>query len=192
MISGSVFILIGGKSKRFGSVKWRTKINGISIIDNLLNICKNFQHVHLIGKNIPLDVNEKNFIQDILDIRAPINGLYTALESSNTEWAFLLSSDLPLMVEKVLLELWENRKHGAEIVIPIINGELQPTCALYNRILKNKCYEKIKNNKLSLLDFVNDANYYPLDLTHQSDSFLNMNTKNDLRVAKKILRLKKV
>ena len=57
----SAFILIGGKSERFGSPKWRAKINGELVIDRLWKSSKNFEHRYVIGKKKPPDM-DKPFI----------------------------------------------------------------------------------------------------------------------------------
>ena len=191
MKSISVFILIGGSSKRFGNTKWRAKINGLSVINRILHTCAIFEKSYLIGKMQPDDLMHLPFFKDILEINAPINGLYTALENTSTDWVLLLSCDLPLISKDVLSKLAKNNHTSKNIIIPKVHGKLQPTCALYNRKLKNNCFEQIKNNELSLTKFVMNHDPHTVDFSIQSDMFLNMNTKNDLREAKKILSSKK-
>lgn len=191
MESISVFILIGGSSKRFGTTKWRAKINGKPVIESIIKACNICDEIYLIGKNRPSDLIHLPFLKDMLEINAPINGLYTALEHAKTEWILLLSSDLPLITKKILLELLKCIDKSKSIIIPKVKGKLQPTCALYNKKLKNKCFQQIRNNELSLTKFVMNNKFDALDFSNQSDIFLNMNTKNDLRAAKKILSSKK-
>jgi len=191
MISATAFILIGGNSKRFGSPKWRTMIHGESIIKKMIRACEFCDKTFLIGKNRPKDLNHISFLQDILEIQAPINGLYTALENTNTDWVLLLASDLPLIKQSILFDLLNYIETTKDIIIPEINGKLQPTCALYNKRLKNDCIKQINKHELSLTKFVNNNNYSTVDFSLQSEAFLNMNTKNDLSTAKKILSSKK-
>ena len=191
MKSISVFILIGGSSKRFGNTKWRAKINGLTVINRMLQTCAIFDKTYLIGKMQPNDLIEYPFFKDVLEINAPINGLYTALENTTKDWILLLSCDLPLISKDILSKLVENNHTSKNIIIPKVHGKLQPTCALYNRKLKNNCFEQIKSNELSLTKFVMNHDPHAVDFSTQSDMFLNMNTKNDLREAKKILSSKK-
>ena len=95
-ISATAFILIGGKSTRFGSPKWKAKINGKSVLDIVWDACNSFENRIIVGKE-KLDGFEKPFIQDTLKINAPMNGLYTALNNAKTDWILLLSCDLPLI-----------------------------------------------------------------------------------------------
>ncbi|MBA66102.1 MAG: hypothetical protein CMG55_09915 [Candidatus Marinimicrobia bacterium] len=190
MESISVFILIGGRNKRFGSAKWGAKINTHTVIERILRTCVIFDKIFLIGKKQPNDLIHLPFLKDMLEINAPINGLYTALEKTTTDWILLLSCDLPLISKDILLELMNNIHKSKNIIIPKVNGRLQPTCALYNRKLKNYCFKQIKNQELSLTKFVMNHDSHYIDFSIQSETFLNMNTKNDLRAAKKILSSK--
>ena len=192
MIKCSVFILIGGESKRFGSIKYLSKINGELIINRIIQSCKDFESYTLVGKKLPFDLQNTPFLKDFYNIKAPISGLYTALEYSNTEWILLLSSDLPLINKNILSKMWFYKDNTKNIIVPSINGVLQPTCAFYNIKIKNICYEQISQHNLSLKDLIMKTEYQTIDFSKKPDSLLNMNTKNDLRLAKKILRSKKV
>ena len=78
MINATLFILIGGKSNRFGSPKWEADIDGKSVLDRLWNECNNFEHRYVVGKENPGNLN-KQFFYDDLELPAPITGLYTSL-----------------------------------------------------------------------------------------------------------------
>ena len=181
---------MGGRSKRFGATKWRAKINGEPIINTIIKACQICDEIFLTGKNQPDDLTHIPFLKDKLDIQAPINGLFTALQSTNTDWILLISSDLPLITDNILLELLKYINNSKNIIIPKINGKLQPTCALYNKRLKNKCMKQIKNHRLSLTKFVINNNFDAVDFSLQSEAFININTKNDLRAAEIILSSK--
>ena len=43
MIKATSFILIGGKSERFGSPKWKATISGQSVLDQIWNSCDSFE-----------------------------------------------------------------------------------------------------------------------------------------------------
>ena len=62
---------------------------------------------------------------------------------------------------------------------------------VYNKKLKNDCFNQIKNKEINLTKFIMSHDSPAIDFSIQSDIFLNMNTKNDLRAAKKILSSKK-
>ena len=99
-IPATVFILIGGKSERFGFPKWKAKINNQTVLDKIWNACDIFENRVIVGKAKPHSISYP-FMQDELNINAPINGLYTSLKISKTDWVFLLSCDLPLIAKSV-------------------------------------------------------------------------------------------
>lgn len=189
MISASAFILIGGKSKRFGATKWQAKINGKTVLDRLWGSCEKFKERYIVGKDQQPD-QRKPFLKDKLDIEAPINGLYTALDHSTTEWILLLSCDLPLIDHRTLDHLWSFVRTEKKAIIPEVNGRLQPTCGFYKKEIKDLIIEQIENNSLGLIELIRKLDYHSIDLTERSNYFLNMNTKSDMRAAEKILSSK--
>ena len=191
MINCSVFILIGGESKRFGSTKYLEKINGDPIISRVIKACENFTSYTLVGKNLPSELENKSFIEDKHNIKAPIIGLQTALKYSSTKWILLLSSDLPLINKSIFTKMWRFKNSKKNIIIPVVNGTFQTTCAFYNTEIRNECMKQINKKRLSLMNLVNKIGYFPIDFSNEPHSFLNVNTKKDLSMAKKILISKK-
>ena len=108
-IPATAFILIGGKSKRFGSLKWQTTLNGKTILERIWDACDGIGNRYVIGKKKPDSISYP-FIKDELEINAPINGLYTALKYSKTDWILLLSCDLPLIDSKVFNKFLKRNK----------------------------------------------------------------------------------
>ncbi len=58
MFKGSAFILIGGKSERFNSPKWKAVIGGDSVLNRLWNVCSNFENRFVVGKEKPENLNK--------------------------------------------------------------------------------------------------------------------------------------
>ena len=50
-INANAYVLIGGSSKRFGSPKWKAKLNGVRLIDHTWEICKIFDNCTIVGKS---------------------------------------------------------------------------------------------------------------------------------------------
>ena len=128
----SAFILIGGKSERFGSEKWRANINGKSVLDRIWDACMHFEERVVIGKEKPKNF-KKPFICDRLEIQAPVNGLYTAIQHTEHDWIQLVSCDIPLIEADVFQMLWNSNAQESDIVIPFSNNRYQVTCALYHK-----------------------------------------------------------
>ena len=174
----SAFILIGGKSERFGSEKWRANINGKSVLDRIWDGCMYFEERIVIGKEKPKDF-KKPFIFDQLEIQAPINGLYTAIQHAEDDWIQLVSCDLPLIDTDVFQILWNTKTQESDAVIPLTNNRHQVTCALYHKRILNYLESAIDKNDLSLLSLIKNIKITKVNF-NSDKRFWNMNTKKNL------------
>lgn len=174
----SAFILIGGKSERFGSEKWRANINGKSVLDRIWDGCMYFEERIVIGKEKPKDF-KKPFICDQLEIQAPINGLYTAIQHAEDDWIQLVSCDLPLIDTDVFQILWNTKTQESDAVIPLTNNRHQVTCALYHRRILNYLESAIYENDFSLLSLIKNLKITKVNF-NSDKRFWNMNTKKNL------------
>ena len=177
MISASAFILIGGKSDRFGSHKWQSIIAGKSVFDHIWDACSGFEHRFVIGKKKPNNL-VKPFIFDELEIQAPINGLYTALKHSKTDWILLLSCDLPLIDADVFQTLWDTRTKEADAVIPVAYDRNQGTSALYHKRILPHLESTFQHADHSLYSLTEKLNSIKVEF-RDDKRFWNMNTKKD-------------
>ena len=184
-IPATAYILIGGESKRFGSPKWQATINGRSILDRIWGACNGFENRYVIGKEKPDSISYP-FIKDELDIQAPINGLYTAFNNAKTDWILLLSCDLPLIAKSVFETLWGSKTENISAIIPKANGITQVTCGFYHKRMVPILENEIQNGNYSLFKLVEKLNPYYINFGN-NQSFLNMNTKKDMRTVEKIL-----
>ena len=185
MIPATVFILIGGKSERFGFPKWKAKIHNQTVLDKIWNVCDIFENRVIVGKAKPHSISYQ-FMHDELSINAPINGLYTSLKNSKTDWVFLLSCDLPLIAKSVFETLWESKTENISAIIPKANGITQVTCGFYHKRMVPILENESQNGNYSLFKLVEKLNPYYINFGN-NQSFLNMNTKKDMRAVEKIL-----
>lgn len=178
MIKATAFILIGGKSERFGSPKWKAILNGKLVLDHIWDACGSFENQYIIGKEKPVDL-KKPFIQDALEMKAPVNGLYTALKNTTTDWILLLSCDLPLITPTVFEKLWELKSETCDAIVPTANDKTQVTCGFYNKRILSKLESEIQNSNYSIFKLMKKLNTTYVDFG-KDNQFLNMNTKADL------------
>ncbi|MBT4370274.1 MAG: molybdenum cofactor guanylyltransferase [Candidatus Marinimicrobia bacterium] len=177
IIPATVFILIGGKSERFGFPKWKAKIHNQTVLDKIWNVCDIFENRVIVGKTKPHSISYP-FMHDELSINAPINGLYTSLKNSKTDWVFLLSCDLPLIAKSVFETLWESKTENISAIIPKANGITQVTCGFYNKRMVPILEDEIQNENYSLIKLLENINLHQINFG-DDDHFINMNTQND-------------
>ncbi|MBY9015228.1 MAG: molybdenum cofactor guanylyltransferase [Candidatus Lokiarchaeota archaeon] len=197
-------ILIGGKSKRFGKDKGLFEINGKPIISHQIEQLSKFQHDIFVVANSTSQVqnyidiidikNITGFIvdEDIIDIRAPMVGIYSAfkeLKALGYNFGFTLSCDNPFLKSEVIQLLIDEIDTYNCVIPKWKQNYLEPLFAIYpiEKALKSaKRSIKRKNYKLtSLLDKDWRINYLsieerikPLDMNFKS--FFNLNKPSDL------------
>lgn len=191
-------ILVGGKSRRFGSDKFFLTINGKLIFERTYRILKDvFQEEPVfIGRQTPIGNYE--FLEDLIPNLGPLGGLYTALKVFDVDFVFLTACDMPFINKEVLKYMRESLDYGAKVCVPKLeNGYIEPLFAFYSKKLLPKIEKNIDVCDLklrSLLDF--DVQFFDPNKIRNIDpellTFLNINTKNDFDKICKILEDEKV
>lgn len=179
MIKATAFILIGGKSQRFGSPKWQAVVNGQTVLDRIWGACDIFEYRYIVGKEKPQGMGEP-FIKDRLDINAPINGLYTALKNTDTDWILLLSCDLPLIDSSIFQKLWLSKTNDIDAIVPLANNRKQVTCALFNKKILSYVEHVIHRSKFGLFSLLKELETIEINF-NDDKRFWNMNTQKDYR-----------
>tara|TARA_B110000438_G_scaffold132923_1_gene128890 strand:+ start:618 stop:1184 length:567 start_codon:yes stop_codon:yes gene_type:complete len=185
MIEATAYILIGGKSSRFGSEKWKARLSSHIILDDIWKACSDFKERKLVGKK-KAEKLDKDFIQDLHDINAPIVGLQTAIIASQTNWILLLSCDLPLINRKVLKIIWDKRELEIEAVIPYSKNQLHPLCAIYNIKILDKLNFFISKKSFSMKHLIKNIKSKIINMDHYDRAFFNMNTQEDYNKIKQL------
>jgi molybdopterin-guanine dinucleotide biosynthesis protein A len=200
------FILIGGRSSRFGRTKAIIEIDGRPLIERTIETVLDGigpKQITLVGAGDDQLINlfglkEKlPFIFDLYKDRGAYGGVHAALAHASTEWAMVLACDFPFITAGMLQRLASFVSNDLDAVAPVQpDGKVQPLCALYRRapclaaaeepLLGNRStppvrsiFEKIRTR---LVQFEELA-----DLPGSENFFLNMNTPEDHRRAEQIL-----
>lgn len=177
-LSATACVLIGGESSRFGSPKWKAKIQNHNVLDIIWNTCENFENRFVVGKEKPSELIYP-YIQDELPFNAPLNGLYTALKHSKTQWIFLISCDLPLVTSNTIFTIWNHQEKNLDAIVPKINGYLQPTCAFFHKRIIGTVESIIKQDEKSLYRMIKSLNFESVIMNDRETEFTNMNTMSD-------------
>lgn len=180
MINMTLAILAGGKSSRMGKNKAFLKYKDKSFVENIINNGKNFQEILIISNN-KKDYEKFNvkIVEDIYKDKGPIGGIHTALVNSKFNKVLCVACDMPLLSEETLIKL-SKEKGGNEVIIPKINGRLQPLCGIYTKSLIDKLEDDIKKNKTKLIESIKTFDFKIIneDIFNEKD-FININTPMD-------------
>ncbi|MFP4529576.1 MAG: molybdenum cofactor guanylyltransferase [Candidatus Kapaibacterium sp.] len=192
-ISGAV--LAGGKSSRMGRDKALIEISGVPLIQNSINLLRNFfEDVFVAGGDDRIrNACDAPIYEDEFPGYGPIAGLHTALKNAQNESVLLISVDMPFVRRQVLRQICLGSDAGA-VNIPNCSGELQPLCAIYPKsilpkveeILKSTADPDLAGDALSLRRLADEYGR-EVELSDCLDAFFNINTPDDLEAARKMM-----
>ena len=212
----AIAILIGGKSRRFGSDKGIYKYNGKPLISYQLDtLCKFDIDIFLVANSISQIQNYLNnidvekivaFIVDEKDLssddnlRTPMIGLFSAfkeLDKLGYKKVLALSCDTPLIKAEVIEYLIKNCKFFDCCIPQWGNGFLEPLFAIYpvKKALRT-AKKNIKNQSYKLSNLLSQAweiNYVTIEkyikpLDDDLITFFNINEKLDIEKLKRICK----
>jgi molybdopterin-guanine dinucleotide biosynthesis protein A len=191
-ITSSAAILVGGKSRRFGSDKVFMKIGNLSVSRNLYdNFSRIFTDVFFVSNEEKKIVKNQTLYIDLFQGKGPLGGLYTALKYAAHSYCFVTACDTPFINGKLVELLWDNIKE-ADAVIPVWDGKTEPLAAFYHIRCKKIIEELLETKNLSMKNFIEQINAARINLNEVYSSselqrlFLNINTPGNFEKAQKI------
>ncbi len=194
-ISG--IILAGGKSLRLGHDKVLEKIGDKSLLERVVF------HIDSFSKNIIIvTAHERTFapvakhpkikmVSDIFPGQGSLGGIYTGLVASSSFYNLVVAADMPFLNESLLWYMME-KSDGYDFILPRVNGLFEPLHAIYSM----NCIDPIKKilgqGKRVIIELFNyvKVRYIETEEVERFDpkhlSFFNINTKEDLELARGI------
>jgi molybdenum cofactor guanylyltransferase len=193
----SSIILAGGKSTRLGHDKVLETVGNTSLLEQVIS------RIDPLSKEIIIvTANERTFAQlasrpkikvvsDIIPGQGSLGGIYTGLVKSDSFYNLVVATDMPF-VNTSLLKYMIGICEGFDFVLPRVNGLFEPLHAIYSK----NCIVPIESilNKgskviVELFNYVK-VKYIEAEEVDKFDpqhlSFFNINTKEELELAKKI------
>jgi molybdopterin-guanine dinucleotide biosynthesis protein A len=202
MMDVDAYILIGGRSSRFGSDKAFVELDGEILASRAARITK----TALDPKGIAfVAASDDQFDPDrldqlgypvIFDVKPGFGGwsaVHAALARSDTEWVFVLACDLPFITVEFLKLLAKSTRDELEAVMPRqADGRLQPLCAFYRRsaalsfieglLLEQEALPPIGSISGDLKTRIVESNEYS-GLKNFEKFLININTAYELEAA---------
>ena len=206
-------ILSGGLSSRMGEDKALLKVGTKSIIELMIDKLKPFCDEIIISANDVEKYSEFGYkvVPDKFKDSGPLAGIYSSLFESNTERNFVISSDLPLVPQKIIERLI-NYNSSKEIILPVTSGKYHQLCGVYSKSVLEKAEsilsveeekggkaerekrrkgeaEKGRKRNTSVKRLLEVCEVEFVDMTNliKENEFLNMNTKEDFTIIEKLL-----
>ena len=192
-------VLAGGKSKRFGEDKNHIKLANKTLLEHVLfKIINRYEEILIVSSH-SLNIKKiKNvtIIPDCFDDLGPLAGVLSAMKwvkenQKSYQWLATFPSDTPFF-EISIIEEYQKRIKLKESLLYFVksNNKRHNIFGLWSiELLKVLENDLINNNYRKVEDWANKIGVQTIDLeTKKFDPFFNINTKEDLEEAKKILK----
>ena len=191
-------ILAGGKSRRFGVDKSTTKLGDKTLIEHTISkIEKKFSEILIISNNQEIKIDKKNVfvLKDCIQGQlGPLVGVLSAMkwvETNNKkyDWVATFPCDTPFFDISMIDEVKRISKKNNKKLYFLKSGEKRHNIfGLWPIQLKDILEKDINNNFRKVEEWADKIGLETININHEKfDSFLNINTKEDLEEAKKIL-----
>jgi len=185
-----IIIAKGEKSRRLDEIKAYIKINGIPLIEKIINeISDCFEKVIIVTTDVKKFENIKNveIYEDKYKV-GPIGGILTGLKISPYTYNFIFACDYPF-IKKEVIEYMKKIEKNYDILIPKNKNSIHPLFAIYSKNVCSIIERNLKMEKYRVFDLVKEANIkYVKVIPNFEKVFLNLNTKKDLKKYEKISR----
>lgn len=174
----SAAVLAGGKSKRLGQNKSLMQINGITVLESVLNMVSPYVQKVMIITNAPEEYGFLD-IETAKDIRpgcGPLSGIHSALSLASSEYVLVVSCDIPLVGSKQIEQLVSSCR-GYDITI-FKHKNFEPLCAVYRRSCIGALNELIDHNEFRIIDLFPTLDVKVIRV-EDAEIFRSINTKED-------------
>jgi molybdopterin-guanine dinucleotide biosynthesis protein A len=183
-------ILAGGKSSRLGRNKALQIIGGKTLIqwvvDRLATLSTEIIIATARGEPIPCSSTARiRTVADTHPGRGPLAGIYSGLVASSGSRAIVVGCDTPFL-NVSLLQYMSQICSTCGLVIPRIEGKVEPLCAVYSKDCVAPIGQLLKQNELKIIElfrmvtvrYIEEDEIDSFDPEHLS--FFNINSQADL------------
>jgi molybdopterin-guanine dinucleotide biosynthesis protein A len=195
----SCIILAGGKSLRLGRDKVLERVGNTSLLEQAIS------RIDSLSKDIiivtakertfaPLADNPKiKIVSDIFPGQGSLGGIYTGLVKSDSFYNLVVAADMPFLNEALLRYMIEV-SDGFDFVLPRVKNLFEPLHAIYSKNCIAPIKSILEQGKKVIIELFNyvKVRYIEAGEVDRFDpqhlSFFNINTKEDLELAKKMTR----
>jgi len=192
-------ILCGGRSTRMGTDKTVVAFQGKALLEHVINIAQSaFSNVVIsIHDSSPSENAGLPIIRDKLQVSSPLSGIHAALREVKTDRIIVFAVDMPL-VKRELLHLLSTIDPKADVVVPRIQGYLEPLLAVYSVRCADFIEKRFHNGERKVVCFYDDVNVKIIEeeelaiVDRKLRSFININNKAGLRAIEALSTIKVV
>ena len=187
----SGIVLAGGLSRRLGRDKAVEPIGGEPLIarcigrlsavaDEIIAVVNGIER----GKQLPLPLMCRVAV-DVYADSGSLGGIFSGVSAMGNEWGVVVACDMPFL-NIALLRYMLSLSEGFDAVVPLLDGRLEPTHALYSKACLPHIERRLQAGDLKIARFFDDVSVRYVSQeevdAHDPDhlSFFNVNTQPDL------------
>jgi len=187
----SGIILAGGRSNRLGRNKALEQVGRQPIISLVLETMTKLFSENIVvvadvlqGRILPIQGKAK-VIQDSHPGKGSLGGVYTGLAACTNPWGMVVACDMPFLNVDLISHMVSLRQEH-DAVVPVVDGQLETTHAVYSKACVPKIEARLKVNDLKISRFYEEVRVKYLPETEigwfdpEGLSFFNINTQKDL------------
>ena len=188
----------GGKSQRFGEDKSQVKLDGKLLIDFILSeIVDEFKEILIVTNNqIAFQKSKKiSTIKDFKKGQGPLGGVLSAMKwakekNSNYKWISTFPVDTPFFKKKILKKfLSEINIEESKLFFIKSNNTRHNIFGMWSIDLMKKLEEDLNKGHKKVETWANSIGVKIINMEFMyEDPFFNINTKDDLEIAKKKIK----
>ena len=191
-------VLAGGKSTRFGKDKSQVKLGNKMLIDYVLTEIIDLYKDILIVTNEPIKFKDSNKISIISDIKkdlGPLGGVFTAMKwvmenRKDYKWISTFPIDTPFFKKQHLSKFYDEiNLDESDLFFMRSKNTRHNIFGLWSLKLFEKLELALKRGDRKVELWANQIGVKTIDFKHENnkDPFFNINTEEDLNIAKKLL-----
>jgi len=189
-------ILAGGKASRMeGLDKGLIKLANKALIEYVINTIQQHVNQTLISANRSIDEYQQFGFPVISDdkneFNGPLSGICEALKSCNSKYLLVLPCDCPFIAADIIEKLYRSAEENNSDVVLIHDGQyLQPLFSLISKNSLPSLEECIAAKNFKVKQWMTDQNH-SIVKDRRTMMFFNINNKNDLESAEKLVLSRK-
>lgn len=187
-------LLAGGLSRRYGSPKAFAKINGSYFYEQAYKLLEETcQHVVIVTRHEFVDWFPTDY-HVIVDVEAyrgcgPLAGIYSGMESMESNTYVVLPCDMPLLEKESLQRLYS--LHLLDVTVVDVQGKLQPLVSIWDQQMKQRIEKALDYGQYKMTDVLDQCRVTKIgahQLTNDVQTFMNINSSEEDKEMRKWLR----
>jgi molybdopterin-guanine dinucleotide biosynthesis protein A len=177
-----------------GQNKALMSFGGVRLIDRVVGVLREVFSSLLMVTNSPEAYADLRLpmVGDVLMDKGSLGGIYSAVYHALTPYCFVVACDMPFLQAAVIHYLIE-RLAGYDVVIPDIQGEMQPLHAIYSKACLPPIRRCLAANRLKIVGFLPEVRVRTVTaadlqrLDPELLAFQNLNTPEEFQAAQRRL-----